>query len=147
MSDDGNVRNDDVLGVKVGDTVSFKKTVTNEDIAAMAQATGDNQPLHLDAAYAAKTRFKKPIAHGILSAGIVSAALGTQLAPHATTIYLKQSLRFLLPVYPGDTITAYLEVTSLDTERNFVTCRTDCVNQDGKPVLTGEATVMLEVLR
>ncbi len=137
---------DSVLGVEVGDTVSFEKAVSGDDIAAIAQATGDNQPLHLDAAHAARTRFKRPIAHGILSAGFISAALGTQLAPHATVIYLKQTVRFLAPVYPGDTITANLEVTSVDTERSFVTCSTDCVNQDGTAVLTGEATVMLDPL-
>jgi 3-hydroxybutyryl-CoA dehydratase len=135
---------DDLYGVKVGDTASFEKTVSDEDIAAFARVTGDEQPLHLDDAYAATTRFKKRIAHGMLSAGFISAALGTQLAPQATVVYLSQSLRFTRPVYPGDSITAKLEVTSVDTEKRFVTCTTECVNQDGQTVLTGEATVLLD---
>ena len=135
---------DEVLGVKVGDTASFEKTVSDEDIAAFARVTGDEQPLHLDDAFAATTRFKKRIAHGMLSAGYISAALGTQLAPNATVVYLSQSLRFMRPVYPGDTISAKLEVTSVDPEKRFVTCTTECVNQDGQTVLTGEATVLLD---
>lgn len=133
-----------VLGVKVGDTASFEKTVSDEDIVAFARVTGDEQPLHLDEAYAATTRFKKRIAHGMLSAGLISAALGTKLAPNATVIYLSQSLRFMRPVYPGDTIEAKLEVTAVDPEKRFVTCTTECVNQDGQTVLTGEAVVMLD---
>ena len=137
---------DSVLGVKVGDTVSFEKTVSEDDIVAFARATGDEQPLHLDDAYAAKTRFKRRIAHGLMSAGRISAALGAKLAPQATVIYLNQSLRFLRPVFPGDTVTAKLEVTSIDIEKRFVTCSTVCVNQDGQTVLTGEATVLLDAL-
>lgn len=135
---------ENVLGVKRGDTAEFQKTVSQDDIAAFAQATGDDQPLHLDESYAAKTRFKRPIAHGMLSAGLISAALGTKLAAQATVIYLSQSMRFLRPVYPGDTVTATLEVTSVDPEKRFVTCSTECVNQDGQSVLQGEATVLLD---
>ena len=137
---------DSVLGIKVGDTALFEKTVSEEDIVAFARATGDEQPLHLDDSYAAKTRFKRRVAHGMLSAGLISAALGTKLAPHATVVYLSQSLRFLRPVFPGDTVTAKLEVTSVDPERRFVTCSTECVNQDGESVLTGEARVLLDAL-
>ena len=133
-----------VLGVKVGDRASFEKTISEQDIVDFARVTGDDQLLHLDDAYAATTRFKRRIAHGMLSAGFISAALGTRLAPHATVVYLNQSLRFLRPVYPGDTITANLEVTSIDPERRFVTCSTECVNQEGTAVLTGEATVLLD---
>ncbi len=135
---------DSVLDVKVGDTASFEKTVTEEDIVSFANATGDQQPLHLDDAIAAKTRFKRRFAHGMLSAGLISAALGSKLAPHATVVYLSQTLRFLRPVFPGDTITAKLAVTAVDTERSFVTCSTECVNQDGTSVLAGEATVLLD---
>ncbi len=137
---------DSILGVKLGDTGEFTKTVSEQDIVDFARVTGDEQPLHLDDAHAAKTRFKRRIAHGMLSAGLISAALGTKLAPHATVVYLNQSLRFLRPVYPGDTITAKLEVTGIDTEKRFVTCATECVNQEGQSVLTGEATVLLDAL-
>ncbi len=135
---------DSIQGIKVGDTAAFEKTVSEQDIVDFARVTGDEQPLHLDDAYAAKTRFKRRIAHGMLSAGFISAALGTKLAPHATVIYLSQSLRFLRPVFPGDTVTATVEVTAVDPERRFVTCSTECVNQDGTLVLTGEATVLLD---
>ena len=138
---------DSVLGISVGDTASFEKQVTEDDIVAFARATGDEQPLHLDDAHAAKTRFKRRIAHGMLSAGYISAALGTKLAPHATVIYLNQSLRFLKPVFPGDTVTAKLEVTAIDAEKRLVTCSTECLNQSGDSVLTGEATVLLDEMR
>jgi 3-hydroxybutyryl-CoA dehydratase len=137
---------DSILGLKVGDTAEFTKTVSDQDIVDFARVTGDKQPLHLDDAHAAKTRFQRRIAHGMLSAGLISAALGTKLAPHATVVYLNQSLRFSRPVYPGDTITARLEVTAIDTEKRFVTCSTECVDQEGKSVLTGEATVLLDEL-
>ena len=135
-----------VLGIKAGDKAEFSKTVSDADIAKFAEVTGDNQPLHLDDAHAAKTRFKRRIAHGMLSAGFISAALGTKLAPHATVVYLSQSLRFRAPVYPGDTITAKIAVTAIDAEKRFVTCSTECVNQSGETVLTGEALVLLDPL-
>ena len=133
-----------VLGTKVGDTAEVTKTVSDSDIAKFAEVTGDNKTLHLDDAYAAKTRFKKRLAHGMLSAGFISAALGTKLAPNATVIYLSQSMRFLRPVFPGDTVTAKIEVTAIDPEKRFVTCKTECVNQDGQAVLSGEAQVLLD---
>ena len=134
-----------ILGVSVGDTASLERTISDADIVAFAHATGDEQPLHLDDEFASRTRFKRRVAHGMLSAGLVSAALGTKLAPHATVIYLSQTLRFLRPVFPGDTVTAKLEVIALDTERSFVTCATECTNQDGVAVLSGEAMVLLDV--
>ena len=139
--------NESVLGVAVGHKAEITKTISEDDVATFARISGDNQPLHLDAAYAARTRFKRRVAHGMLSAGLISAALGTKLAPNAVTIYLSQSLRFLRPVYPGDTVTAHIEVTAVDPERSFVTCLTECVNQDGQSVVTGEATVLLDALR
>lgn len=139
MTDEPNV-----LGVSASHTAEFQKTISQDDIVGFARATGDDQPLHLDESYAAKTRFKRPIAHGMLSAGLISAALGTKLAPQATVVYLSQSMRFLRPVYPGDTVTAKLEVTSVNPEKRFVTCSTECVNQDGQSILQGEATVLLD---
>lgn len=132
------------LPVKIGDKATFTKTVTEEDIVAFARVTGDEQPLHLDDAYAAKTRFKRRIAHGMLSAGYISAVLGTKLAPDAVVVYLSQQMRFRLPVEIGDTITAEAEVTALDPEKRIATVRTDCVNQNGEAVVKGEATVLLD---
>ena len=134
------------LPVKIGDKAALTRTVTDEDIQAFARVSGDNQRLHLDDAFAAGTRFKKRIAHGMLSAAYISAALGTKLAPGAVVVYLGQTLRFRLPVGVGDTITAETEVTAIDPERRIVTVRTDCTNQNGDAVLTGEATVLLDPL-
>lgn len=133
--------------VDVGHKVSFTRTVTDADVVGFAAVTGDNQPLHLDDAFATRTRFKKRIAHGMLSAGFISAALGTRLAPDAVVVYLSQQLRFRLPVAIGDTITAEVEVTSIDPEKRIVTLRTDCLNQDGDAVVKGEATVLLDPLQ
>ena len=133
-----------VLGIKVGDRAEFEKKVEPEDIALFARVTGDNNPLHLDEAYAAKTRFGQCIAHGMLSAGFISAALGTRLAPHCCVVYLSQSLRFLRPVKIGDTIRAVVEVKGTDPQKRIVTVETDCFNQDGEPVVKGEAVVLLD---
>ncbi len=133
-----------VLGIKVGDRAEFEKTVTAEDIALFAQVTGDANPLHLDAAYAAKTRFGQCIAHGMLSAGLISAALGTKLAPHCCVVYLSQSLRFLRPVKVGDAIRAEIEVKGTDAQKRVLTVQTDCFNQNGDAVVTGEAVVLLD---
>ncbi|TAK56636.1 MAG: MaoC family dehydratase [Dehalococcoidia bacterium] len=134
------------LPIKVGDKAALTRTVTDDDIQAFARVSGDNQRLHLDDAFAGKTRFKKRIAHGMISAAYVSAALGTKLAPNAVVVYLGQTMRFRLPVGIGDTITAECEVTAIDAEKRIATIRTDCKNQNGDAVLTGEATVLLDPL-
>src|SRR5437764_2103834 len=122
------------ISLKVGDKATFTRTVMDEDVVAFARVTGDEQPLHLDAGFAAKTRFKKRIAHGMLSAGYISAALGTKLAPNDLVVYLSQQLRFRLPVAIGDTITAEAEVTAIDADKRIVTVRTDCTNRHGDVV-------------
>jgi 3-hydroxybutyryl-CoA dehydratase len=132
---------------QVGHKVSFEKTVTDEDVVAFARVTGDDQPLHLDPDFGARTRFGKRIAHGMLSAGYISAALGTKLAPGWVVVYLSQQLRFRLPVAIGDTIRADIEVTAVDEEKRTLTLRTDCVNQDGAVVVQGEARVLLDPLQ
>jgi 3-hydroxybutyryl-CoA dehydratase len=132
------------IGVKVGDRAEFEKTVSADDIALFAQVTGDTNPLHQDAAYAAKTRFGECIAHGMLSAGFISAALGTKLAPHCCVVYLSQNLRFLRPVKIGDTIKAVAQVKGIEHEKRQATIETDCFNQKGEPVVKGEAVVLLD---
>ena len=129
---------------RVGDRAEFEKTVTAEDIEAFAQVTGDTNPLHRDAAYAARTRFKEPIAHGMLSAGYISAVLGTKLAPSCCAVYVSQSLRFLRPVKIGDTIKAVAQVKGIEPEKRMYTIETDCFNQNGEPVVKGEAVVLLD---
>lgn len=129
---------------RVGDRAEFEKTVTAEDIEAFAHVTGDTNPLHRDAAYAARTRFKEPIAHGMLSAGYISAVLGTKLAPSCCAVYVSQSLRFLRPVKIGDTIKAVAQVKGIEPEKRMYTIETDCFNQNGEPVVKGEAVVLLD---
>jgi 3-hydroxybutyryl-CoA dehydratase len=135
---------DGILGVKVGDRAEFEKAVTSEDITLFAQVSGDTNPLHRDAEYAAKTRFGECIAHGMLTAGFISAALGTKLAPHCCVVYLSQSLRFLRPVKIGDTVKAVAFVKGIEPEKRIVTIETDCFNQNGDPVVKGEAVVLLD---
>jgi 3-hydroxybutyryl-CoA dehydratase len=131
----------------VGHRVSFTRTVTEADVVAFAGVTGDEQPLHLDPAFGARTRFGRRIAHGMLSAGYISAALGTRLWPSGVVVYLGQSLQFRRPVAIGDTITAEAEVTAVDPEKRTLTVRTDCTNQSGETVIRGEATVMVDPLQ
>ncbi|MFC1833346.1 MaoC family dehydratase [Thermodesulfobacteriota bacterium] len=127
--------------LKVGDSAEHAKTVSESDIYLYAGVTGDVNPAHLNEEYAKKTFFKARIAHGMLSAGFISAALANKL-PGPGTIYLEQNLRFLAPVYIGDTVTARLEIIELVVEKNRVRMKTTCTNQDGKAILDGEAVVM-----
>ena len=124
--------------ITIGQTATFSKTITDADIRAFAQATGDHNPVHLDEAYAAATRFSGRIAHGLLTVGLISACIA-RTWPGA--IYLGQQVRFLKPVRPGDTVTATLEVTAYDTEKQRATLRTDAHNQRGEQVVGGEASV------
>jgi 3-hydroxybutyryl-CoA dehydratase len=124
----------------VGDSAQFSKTVTETDIYLYAGVTGDFNPAHVDEEYARKTYFGTRIAHGMLSAGFISAVLGTRL-PGPGAIYLRQELTFLGAVKIGDTITARVEVTEIDAAKGRVKLLTTCDNQEGKRVLTGEAVV------
>lgn len=127
---------------RVGESASLTRTITEDDVAAFARLTGDTNPLHLDEAYARTTRFGRRIVQGLLTAGLISALLGTEL-PGPGAIYLGQNLRFLQPVYPGDTVTATVEVTAYREDKGIVTLRTDCVNQHGEQVVSGEAVLLV----
>ncbi len=124
-----------------GDTASFAKTITEADIVLYAGLSGDTNPLHLDAEYAATTRFGQRIAHGMLSAGLISTVIGTKL-PGPGAIYMGQTLSFLLPVHIGDTITATATLVAYDRGRGRMTLSTVCRNQRVEEVLTGEAKVL-----
>jgi len=126
----------------VGQRATFVKTITRADIEAFAEVTGDRNPLHLDDAFARRSRFGRPIAHGALVAGVISAALGMVL-PGPGAIYLSQTLKFLRPVFPGDTVTATVEVTAYRADKGIVTLRTTCANQSGDPVVDGEAMLLV----
>jgi len=124
-----------------GQQASMTRRVTAEDVERFADITGDNNPLHLDPAFAATTRFKRRIAHGLLTASYVSAVLGSQL-PGPGTIYLSQSITFKAPVFLGDEITARATVLKYRADKHILTLRTECVNQDGVTVLEGQAVCL-----
>ena len=124
-----------------GDKASRATTITDEMIRTFAELTGDSNPVHLDEAYAASTRFGRRIAHGMIAAGLISAALANDL-PGPGTVYLSQTLQFKAPVYPGDTITTTIEVKNVRADKPIVTLGTVCKNQEGKVVLEGEAVVL-----
>jgi acyl dehydratase len=124
-----------------GDRAEITKVVEDDDIAAFVDAVGDYNPVHSDPEYAATTPFKKPIAPGIFTAGLISAVIGTQL-PGPGAIYLSQSLKFVKPVKSGDSITARAEIIEVIRDRNRIRIQTVCVNQHGEEVLSGEAWVM-----
>jgi 3-hydroxybutyryl-CoA dehydratase len=125
----------------LGTRASVTRTITDEDVRRFAEITGDDNPLHLDDAYAATTRFAGRIVHGMLTASLFSAIVGKQL-PGEGGIYLGQQVRFLKPVRPGDTITATAEVIAVRADKRILTLRTECTNQRGETVISGEATVM-----
>ena len=126
--------------LKVGDSDRFSKTVTDADIYLFAGVTGDLNPAHIDETYAQGTFFKTRIAHVMLSAGFVSAVIGTRL-PGPGTVYMRQTLDFLAPVRIGDTVTATVEGVEKIEEKKRVRLKTTCVNQEGVKVLDGEALV------
>jgi 3-hydroxybutyryl-CoA dehydratase len=126
--------------IKVGDMAEFAKTITETDIYLYAGITGDFNPAHVNEIYAKNTFFKTRIAHGMLTAGLISAIIANQL-PGPGTIYLKQDLSFLAPVHIGDTITGRVEVMELIPDKNRVRLKTTCSNQDGVIVISGEGLV------
>jgi 3-hydroxybutyryl-CoA dehydratase len=127
--------------LSVGQSEEFTKTVTETEIEQFAEVSGDNNPVHLDADYAAGTMFKERIAHGMLSAGFISAVIGTKL-PGPGAIYMSQQMRFKAPVKIGDTVTARCTITDINASRRRVTLETVCL-VDGNPVIEGEALVMV----
>jgi 3-hydroxybutyryl-CoA dehydratase len=127
--------------IQLGDSASFSKTITESDIVLFAGVSGDFNPAHMDAEYAKGTAFGQRIAHGMLSAGFISNVLGNQL-PGPGTIYLGQELKFLKPVFIGDTVTATATVTERIVKKNRLKLETVVKNQKGEAVITGTATVM-----
>ena len=127
--------------LKIGMKESISKTITETDIILYSGISLDCNPVHLNKEYAEASRFKKRIAHGMLTAGLISAVLGTKL-PGEGTIYLEQNLKFKQPVYLGDTITATCEIIDIIKEKRKIILSTICINQDEKIILTGEAKVM-----
>ncbi|MFZ5958278.1 MaoC family dehydratase [Pseudomonas knackmussii] len=134
------VQNVPYAELEVGQKASFQRTVGERDIQLFAEVSGDRNPVHLDAEYAAGTLFKERIAHGMLSGALISAAIATTL-PGPGTIYLGQSLRFTRPVKIGDQLTVELEVLE-KLPKNRARIGTRVLNQNGEAVVEGEAEVL-----
>ena len=128
--------------IQVGDSGQVTKTVTETDVILYAGITGDNNPVHINEIEAKASRFGQRLVHGMLTAGFISAVLGTCL-PGKGAIYMGQTLKFLRPVHIGDTVTAIAEVIAKNEDKRQITMRTTVVNQDGKIVIDGEALAFL----
>ena len=126
----------------IGMESSYQKTITETDIDAFAALTGDTNPVHLDSEYAATTPFKARIAHGMLSAGLISTVLGTQL-PGPGCIYLEQQIKFKAPVFIGDTLVATVTVEDINQRRGRVSLKTQCFINT-KLVADGTASMMVD---
>lgn len=127
--------------LSVGMSASRTRRVTSEDIELFARVSGDTNPVHLDADYAANTQFGKRIAHGMFSVSIISAILGNDLPGHGT-IYLGQDVKFKAPVYLDDEVTVTVECVKYREDKRIATFKTTATNQDGKLLLEGEAVVI-----
>jgi len=127
--------------LNIGEKASLTKQITESDVFRFAEVTGDRNPIHIDPEYASRTRFKERIAHGMLTASLISAVIGNHL-PGPGNIYVSQSLAFTAPVKLGDVIEAEVEIIEKIPERNRVRLRTVCRNQDGTVVIDGEAVVL-----
>jgi 3-hydroxybutyryl-CoA dehydratase len=126
----------------IGMKALASRVVSEQDVALFGQASGDMNPVHFDADFAATSRFGERIAHGMLTASHISALIGMEL-PGPGSVYISQSLTFKRPVKLGALVTTEVEVTELDEKKGFVTMATHC-SVDGKVVLTGVATAMVE---
>ena len=129
--------------LKIGQKASVQKTFTAADVTAFAGISLDVNPIHMSDKYAESTIFGKRIVHGILTSGLISAVLANKL-PGPGTIYLGQELKFTAPVYLGDDITATVEIVEIREDKKIIELDTTCVNQDGKKVITGLATVKFD---
>src|SRR5215217_4272714 len=125
----------------VGDSAEITKRIDETDIQVFADLTGDYNPVHLDEAFAKTTRFGRRIAHGMLSASLISAVLANKL-PGEGSVYLGQTLQFVAPVFPGDEITARVTVKEIREDKPIVKLETICINQRDEIVIRGEATVL-----
>jgi len=127
--------------LSIGMTESSEKTITEADIQSFAHLSGDKNPIHIDETYAGQSRFKQRIAHGLLSASFFSALFGTKL-PGNGCVYVAQNLRFLRPVYIGDTVKATIEIIKIDKKKSHVFFKTTCKAR-GKTVIDGEAEIFV----
>lgn len=130
------------MDLKIGDTFTITREITDDLVRAFAEVSGDHNPIHLDDEYAKQTRFGRRIAHGMLSGAFISAVLGNEFRG-LTIVYLSQSMRFTAPTFIGDVITTTATITAIREDKGIVTIETVCSNQDGAVTVTGEAAIMV----
>lgn len=130
------------MDLQIGDKFSKSKQITDAVVRAFAELSGDFNPIHLDEEFARKTRFGKRIAHGMISGALISAVLGYEFRERKI-VYLSQTMKFIAPVFLGDTITATATILKIREDKPIVTLETVCTNQAGEITLTGEAVVMI----
>ena len=130
------------MELKVGDKFSNSREVTDELVRKFAEVSGDYNPLHLDEEFAKTTRFGRRIAHGMLSGAFISAVLGNDFKKRKL-VYLSQTMKFVAPVFLGDTVTSTGTVTNIREDKGIVTLETVCTNQNGETLVKGEAVVMV----
>jgi 3-hydroxybutyryl-CoA dehydratase len=129
------------MNFSVGDSAEITKTIEQTDIDAFAAVTGDHNPVHVDEEFAKTTRFGRRIAHGMLTASLISSVLANKL-PGEGSVYLGQTLKFVAPVFPGDEITARVTVKEIREDKPMIKLETICMNQRDEIVIRGEATVL-----
>ena len=134
------------MKLNVGDSAEITRTIEQSDIQAFADVTGDHNPVHLDESFAKTTRFGGRIAHGMLTASLISSVLANKL-PGEGSIYLGQTLQFVAPVFPGDEVTARVTVTDVRESKGIVKLETICLNQRNQIVIRGEATVLVSAVK
>ena len=128
--------------IAIGDCESVTVVVSDDKVVQFADITGDENPIHLNEDYARKSVFGERIAHGLLTAGLISAVLGTKL-PGPGAVYISQNLKFMAPVKIGDKVTAIVEVVGKKDDKKRVTLKTNCFNNEGKAVIIGEAVMLV----
>ena len=130
------------MAFNIGESSSLTKEIRSEDLEMFAKVSLDTNPIHLDEEYAKNTPFGRRIAHGMISAGLISATLANKL-PGQGTVYLAQEIKFSKPVFLGDSITAQVEIIEVvRADKGIYKLKTDVVNQQGEIVASGIATVM-----
>lgn len=129
---------------EIGQTATIKKTLDKQTVEAFASVSEDYNPIHLDEDFAKTTQFERPIVHGMLASSLISGLLASKV-PGAGSIYLGQSLKFVRPIFVGETVTAKVEVTSVRDDKPIAVISTQVLNANGEVAVDGEATVMYSV--
>lgn len=130
-----------IKDIKIGMKATYSQTITDTDVKAFAGISGDRNPVHLDEIYAQNSRYKKRIAHGLISASYFSALFGTKL-PGEGCVYASQTLNFKRPIYVGDTVTAQIEVINIYIDKKKILFRTTCMVKN-RIVIDGEAEIFI----